>query len=233
MIHVVHNGEQIGPLIEEDIRQKLSAGELDPNDMAWREGMAGWQPLRTVLDPQTGSSPEFNPQKAPRKKLILFGSIGFLGLLGALLLFGLLTAAFFGTQDNTESNVRAVMHSYAVAGKNVADNPETDISVLAKQLASAMRSIQNEPAFSKCPQDFRQAFAEVERRADILAEPSSSMPQSIAEGLVTGFVNGLLGEADGGVIRMASEAASESRERATSLEAAQNELNRVARKYAD
>jgi hypothetical protein len=55
MIHVVHNSEQIGPLTEEDIRQKLSAGELDPNDMAWKEGMAGWQPLRTVLDPQHSS----------------------------------------------------------------------------------------------------------------------------------------------------------------------------------
>jgi hypothetical protein len=233
MIHVVHNNEQIGPLTEEEIRQKLSAGELDQNDIAWKEGMAGWQPLRTILDPQTGSSPAFNPQKAPRKKLILFGSIGCMGLLGALALFGVLTAAFFGIQDNTESNVRAVMHSYAVACKNVADNPETNLSVLAKQLASAMRSIQNEPAFTKCPQDFRQAFAEVERSADTLAEPASSMPQSIAEGLVTGFVNGLLGEADGGVIRMVSEAASESRERAKSFEAAQNELNRVARKYAD
>jgi hypothetical protein len=228
MIHVVHNSEQIGPLSEEDIRQKLSAGELDPNDMAWKEGMAGWQPLRTVLDPQTGSSPEFNPHKAPRKKLILFGSIGCLGLLGALVLFGLLTAAFFGTQDNTESNVRAVMHSFAVACNNLPDDPDTDLSVLAKQLASAMRSIQNEPAFSKCPQDFRQAFAEVERQADALADAAGSMPQSIAEGLITGFVNGLLGEADGGVIRMASE----SRERAKSFEASRNELNRVARKYA-
>ena len=55
MIHIVHNSEQIGPLSEADIRQKLSSGDLDTNDMAWKEGMAGWQPLRTVLDQQPAS----------------------------------------------------------------------------------------------------------------------------------------------------------------------------------
>jgi hypothetical protein len=227
MIHVVHNNEQIGPLTEEEIRQKLSAGELDQNDMAWKEGMAGWQPLRTVLDPQTGSSPEFNPQKAPRKKLILFGSIGCLGLLGALVLFGLLTAAFFGTQDNTESNVRAVMHSYAVAFKNL-DDPDTDLSVFLQQLASAMRSIQNEPAFSKCPQDFRQAFAEATSATDAFADAAGDMPQSITEGVLKGLINGLMGEPDGGMFRIAGEYG----ERAKSCEVANGELNRVARKYA-
>jgi hypothetical protein len=58
MIYVVHNNEQIGPLSESDIRQKLSAGDLDADDMAWKEGMAGWQPLRTVLDPQPASRPD-------------------------------------------------------------------------------------------------------------------------------------------------------------------------------
>ena len=55
MIHIARNNQHLGQFSEEEVRQKLSAGEFLPTDLAWRAGMAGWEPLGNVL--QTGSAP--------------------------------------------------------------------------------------------------------------------------------------------------------------------------------
>ena len=50
--HVAHEGDRVGPWPVEDIRRRLSAGELSPNDLAWREGMTDWEPLHKLLMPE-------------------------------------------------------------------------------------------------------------------------------------------------------------------------------------
>ena len=43
--HVGRAGQQLGVYPEETIRAMLGRGELRPDDLGWKEGMAAWQPL--------------------------------------------------------------------------------------------------------------------------------------------------------------------------------------------
>lgn len=45
--HIARDGQQSGPFSQEEVRRKLSAGELQPTDRGWQEGMAEWMPLST------------------------------------------------------------------------------------------------------------------------------------------------------------------------------------------
>lgn len=58
---IMRNGQQAGPYTVEQIRAMLGTLELAPTDMAWREGMAGWSPISTVL----ATSPPPPPSAAP------------------------------------------------------------------------------------------------------------------------------------------------------------------------
>jgi hypothetical protein len=41
-------GQQAGPLSEAALREMLRSGQLSPEAQVWRQGMAGWQPARSV-----------------------------------------------------------------------------------------------------------------------------------------------------------------------------------------
>jgi len=41
-------GSQQGPVSGADLQAKVMAGEVLPSDLAWREGMADWQPVSTL-----------------------------------------------------------------------------------------------------------------------------------------------------------------------------------------
>lgn len=49
-IWIGRNGERHGPYEEEDVRAWLRSGQVSGSDLAWREGLADWQPL-SVLYP--------------------------------------------------------------------------------------------------------------------------------------------------------------------------------------
>jgi hypothetical protein len=42
------NGQQQGPVSTEVLTQLASSGQVQPNDLVWREGMPNWAPARTV-----------------------------------------------------------------------------------------------------------------------------------------------------------------------------------------
>jgi hypothetical protein len=54
MYHYSLNGQQLGPVSEDQIRQMVASGQLTAATLIWREGMAEWQPVATVL-PGIGS----------------------------------------------------------------------------------------------------------------------------------------------------------------------------------
>ncbi|MEQ1859309.1 MAG: DUF4339 domain-containing protein [Chthoniobacteraceae bacterium] len=41
-------GQQQGPVAESELDRLLAAGTINPDTLVWREGMAGWTPLRTA-----------------------------------------------------------------------------------------------------------------------------------------------------------------------------------------
>ena len=46
--HVVINQDQVGPMTAVEVQQRYTAGELDSETYAWREGFADWLPLAQV-----------------------------------------------------------------------------------------------------------------------------------------------------------------------------------------
>lgn len=44
------NGQQLGPFSEEQIKSRVASGEFAGTDLIWKEGMAAWEPIATVLN---------------------------------------------------------------------------------------------------------------------------------------------------------------------------------------
>ena len=49
MFYYSLNGQQQGPVSEDQLRQMVATGVLTPDTLVWREGMAEWQPLASVV----------------------------------------------------------------------------------------------------------------------------------------------------------------------------------------
>ncbi|MDB4354228.1 GYF domain-containing protein [Akkermansiaceae bacterium] len=67
-------GQQEGPLDEAAMRARITAGQVAPSDLVWREGMAEWLPLSQVAElaassaaavPSAGSVPTASPYATP------------------------------------------------------------------------------------------------------------------------------------------------------------------------
>ncbi len=48
-IYLYLNDQQCGPYSDAQLRTMLATGSISPTDLAWREGLPGWQPLNTVI----------------------------------------------------------------------------------------------------------------------------------------------------------------------------------------
>ena len=205
MIYVVHNNEQSGPYPEEEIRQKLTSGDFLPADLAWKEGISDWQPLADILHLQAETVSASQPGKTRRRNILIFSGLGCLGLLGGLALVAALLAGIIGIasttlKDDPKINVGLVMSGYNEALKQFSDQGQRGEhpSIVSRSFAMSMRSLQASSAFSKCPKDFQQAFAEALSATDEVADAADRIPKSIAESVLTGIANAMNGEADGG-----------------------------------
>ncbi len=49
MFHYSLNGQQQGPVSEDQLRQMVATGVIGPDTLVWREGMADWQPLASLV----------------------------------------------------------------------------------------------------------------------------------------------------------------------------------------
>jgi hypothetical protein len=68
MIHVNRGSTSLGVFSEQEVREGLSAGRFAPTDIAWREGMANWQPLSQFPEfggAATPAVPPVQPGAAP------------------------------------------------------------------------------------------------------------------------------------------------------------------------
>lgn len=57
--YVVQNGQQIGPVTREQIVEALTAGQIGPNDLVWKDGLPNWVAIGTLpeLAPPTRNGP--------------------------------------------------------------------------------------------------------------------------------------------------------------------------------
>src|SRR5262245_40395657 len=46
--YYVRNGERVGPISGRQLKELAATGQLTPDDLVWKEGMAGWEPARKL-----------------------------------------------------------------------------------------------------------------------------------------------------------------------------------------
>jgi hypothetical protein len=49
MFYLFQNGQQAGPYTEDRLRELLTAGQIQGSDLAWRDGLAEWAPLASLI----------------------------------------------------------------------------------------------------------------------------------------------------------------------------------------
>ncbi len=70
-IWIGRDGERHGPYAEDDVRQWLRSGQVSPQDLAWYEGLADWQPLSVLFpDEVVQAAAPANPHAAPTAPLL-------------------------------------------------------------------------------------------------------------------------------------------------------------------
>jgi hypothetical protein len=74
-LYLYQNDQQTGPYTEEQIQQMLQARIVSPDTLGWKEGMAAWGPLSSLL-PTTGPEAVAPPPPPPPAKSFL-GVISF------------------------------------------------------------------------------------------------------------------------------------------------------------
>ena len=52
--HLARNGRELGVYSLEELRRRRLAGDVTASDLVWREGLAGWVPVDSVLQPSAG-----------------------------------------------------------------------------------------------------------------------------------------------------------------------------------
>lgn len=75
--HIARNGQQTAGLSELDIRNRLTNGQLSPNDLCWAEGMAEWKTLSAVFPPPVPDAvfgQPVNPYAPPRTEMVRPGA---------------------------------------------------------------------------------------------------------------------------------------------------------------
>jgi uncharacterized RDD family membrane protein YckC len=73
-VWIGRNGERHGPYPEADVRQWLRDGQVSPDDLGWREGLADWQPLSTLFPderPANGGTAAVPPLPSQPAELVM------------------------------------------------------------------------------------------------------------------------------------------------------------------
>ena len=59
--HYMQNNQQFGPISGQKLKLLAQSGELQPNDLVWKEGMEQWAPAGNIQglfgDAQVGAAP--------------------------------------------------------------------------------------------------------------------------------------------------------------------------------
>jgi hypothetical protein len=100
--YYARNGmDRQGPVSETELRNLIDQGQVQPDDLLWREGMAAWTPLRDLTEFRTPSPPTPStpaPPPTPEKRVAvpsgLSGWMAFNGILIILSGLAYITTCF-------------------------------------------------------------------------------------------------------------------------------------------
>ncbi len=191
--HVARNGQQLGVLSSTDISLKLSSGELSPEDLAWAEGMANWQPINSISGLAAGSSfatppppMEVNPYAVPRAEIAVRSKAGAVELASHI---QRLAAALLDSLIAIPAAVLVIM-AFATADQETQELTSTGTMMLsiggvyglALVVYNLVRMSTHGQSIGKKCMGIRMANVE-----------DNSNPGFVKAVLLRGFVNGLLG----------------------------------------
>ena len=66
-LHVSRNGANFGPYAETQLDVMFAQGNIEPNDLVWKEGMVGWLPASEVFDSKVWGPQRVAPPPVPRQ----------------------------------------------------------------------------------------------------------------------------------------------------------------------
>lgn len=91
--YYARNGnDRQGPVPETDIRNLIAQGQLQPDDLLWREGLAAWTPLRDLAEfRSTPSAAPAIPAAAPDRVAVPAGLSGWMTFNGIVVILSGLT----------------------------------------------------------------------------------------------------------------------------------------------
>jgi len=128
---ILQNGEQRGPYHESRVRQLLAEGRIKDDDLAWREGLAEWAPLSSLIFVARAGEPPPTPAvygagavrsySAPMgmgtKLLLALGALGVI-LVAAAVGFGLthILKVSRSAQDYVDAYVAHIAPAWSADG---------------------------------------------------------------------------------------------------------------------
>jgi len=86
-----NQSEQQGPISQEDLLERIQAGQVKPTDMAWCEGMGDWQAVSRIpalsgtAAPTTTPTPPSTSTGLPEGLLSWMNFVGILSVIGGIL----------------------------------------------------------------------------------------------------------------------------------------------------
>jgi len=176
------------------------------------------------LRPRSGSK-----RRKAMKVLVLF-SLACAGLVLAISVIAF-TVRILSSGRSIKSDVDAVMTvTYAAMTNLFEDNKRgIDPSTILTKVVPALQAIQSSQDLARCPADFREAFVRFVTSMELLETEAYSLPKSETAAVITGMLNGLDGEADGGYNRLTREWTN----RVNAAHEAQGNLSAVAQRYTN
>jgi hypothetical protein len=128
---ILQNGAQTGPYHESRVRQLLADGKVRDNDLAWREGLAEWAPLSSLIFVAREGEPPpppavygaraarsySSPMGMGAKLSIAFGALGFI-LIAAIIGFGVVHVLKISksAQDYVDNYVAHIAPAWSADG---------------------------------------------------------------------------------------------------------------------
>ena len=112
-LYLYQNDKQTGPFTEAQLRQMLQGGLVPMDVLTWKEGMAGWEPLRSVISIEGNTLPPRPPKKTSVLALIslIFSLVSVLGWIILLTVAGVAQ-----NQGNVSQGFNIIVGLFLIGG---------------------------------------------------------------------------------------------------------------------
>jgi DNA-directed RNA polymerase subunit RPC12/RpoP len=146
-------------------------------------------------------------------------------ILAVIALIVILFFAVILSSGNRDPHVYAVASDISKCIAPLKNNSDIKSSFI--QMNDDLIAIRNSKEYSLCPDDYKDAFVKMQTCSSLLKDSINNVPTDALSTVLTGFINAMQGEWDGGAGRMESEL----KARSANWENSLKEMDRLGLKY--